>query len=517
MKINKSGKIFTSLFAASALFLVSGCEFLQGTLSSVMEKELQTQTGVMSLDSKIWCYNGLSTEDMSLASKKLSDDYYNQSLLVKFSKQAAESNVSGSIELTYTNEDGNTAVEKFDSISGSFTEDYKGYKIDMSEIMALFDTQKIPSGTAVMSLKLSGFKCAEGNQSGRAISALNVKNIQIKPLFSDYSVDFSTSGFNESSEIEFPLNSEIAIEDETESVTGTGSDGNAYGFTVTADGSSLKLKPATGFDFSDTETLKTKLENVNVTVNLRNLLPANNGDSYSNSITIRFTKYSVVIDGKKDANFTEEKGATVYTDDSGDSYAFSDSAGTSTACDFTEVAITNDEENLYVGISGNLNITWHNAVHLYFVKDGNTSAPELTETKYKAANSMQFLPSRSPVYPDAVLYHQPGYANTGSGVSGAAIASATTFAALDSSEFSCGPAGWMDGESVDFIEYAISLSKCGYSSGDKIYIVLASTLGWDDGANKAVNDTVGDALTYADDNHTSVKLNMKNGLVYTIK
>lgn len=516
MKINKTGKIFTSLFAASALFLVSGCEFLQGTLSSEMEKELESQTGVMSLDSKIWCYNGLSTEDMSLASEKLGDDYYNQSLLVKFSKQAAASNVSGSIELTYTNEDGNTVVEKFDSVTGTFTEDYKGYKIDMSEIMELFDTQKIPSGTAVMSLKLSGFKCAEGNQSGRAISALDVKNIQIKPLFSDYSVDFSTSGFSESSVIEFPLNSEIAIEGETETVTGTGSDGNTYSFEVTADGSSLKLKPADGFDFSDAETLKTNLENVNVEVNLRNLLPENNGDSYSNSITIRFTKYSVVIDGKKDANFTEEKGATVYTDDSGDSYAFSDSS-TTTVCDFTEVAITNDEENLYVGISGNLNITWHNAVHLYFVKDGNTSAPELTETKYKAANSMQFLPSRSPLYPDAVLYHQPGYANSGSGVSGAAIASGTSFAALDSSEFSCGPAGWTSSESVDFVEYAIPLSKCGYSSGDKIYIVLASTLGWDDGANKAVNDTVGDALTYADDDHTSVKVNMKNGLVYTIK
>ena len=58
-------------FAALSLCVLSftGCEFLQGTLSSVQQEKLLEATGFPKYEYKVWYYNGISGEDMLILSK----------------------------------------------------------------------------------------------------------------------------------------------------------------------------------------------------------------------------------------------------------------------------------------------------------------------------------------------------------------------------------------------------------------------------------------------------------------
>ena len=120
------------------------------------------------------------------------------SLLVNFAKKVAlqNENPSGYIELSYVDSDGISATKKIPSITGSFTEDFTAYKVNMANVLSYFDTKTIPSGVASMEIKISGFVCAEGNQNGRSIPAL-VHKMTIMPLYSSYDVDFSFESIKE--------------------------------------------------------------------------------------------------------------------------------------------------------------------------------------------------------------------------------------------------------------------------------------------------------------------------------
>ena len=106
MKIKTISKITSITLALSTLF--AGCDLLQSNLSSTMEEALAENTGVASVASKYWYYNGQYSDDMSVYSEKLSDKYFDQSLLVSFTKKVA-GNPKGSIEIKYTDKEGDSA------------------------------------------------------------------------------------------------------------------------------------------------------------------------------------------------------------------------------------------------------------------------------------------------------------------------------------------------------------------------------------------------------------------------
>ena len=314
----ESGKVKnTSLVSLATLGLMTGissCEQLQDSLSSEQNKKVLEDTGSARLSGKNWYYNGLADDDMSLTASKLGDEYFEQSLLVSFGKKVALDSLSGSIEVTYTNGEGNSVTETFPKISGTFTEDYEAFKVDLSSVMVLFDTVKIPDGTAVMNLKIGGFKCAEGSQKGRQIASFEAKNIKIQPFFSSDELTFSTVGFSKNtSSLEIPVSGNFVLQNGLSTVTSTASDSKEYSFKVEGRDSAILLSPLFDTPPEDGATLDLLLSGI---------LPEGAGDSYSKGFSVTFTKYKIVIDGVKDGNFAEENGALYLSDPSSDQWEY---------------------------------------------------------------------------------------------------------------------------------------------------------------------------------------------------
>ncbi len=527
MKMKTFAKILGAAFFAGLSF--TGCSFLSDGLSSNMQAALEEETGKASLASKVWYYNGLSSDKMSERAEKLGPSYYDQTLLVSFSKKVAGS-PTGSMEIKYTDSSSCVATKTFSSISGTFTDDYKAFKIDMSPVMELFDTETIPSGVASMTLKIGGLVCAEGRQSGRAISSLEVKNIQIKPLYSSMIADCSTKGFSSSSSIYYSVNGEVSLDGGSYTVSGQGSDGASYSFVVSTKDSSIVLQPSSIFDFDALSNIDD--EGIQVPLSLKNILPVNAGSAYSKKITVNFTKYSIVIDGKMDDNFSASNGATVYTDPSGDVSAFSavDSSwadSVSQTTDIQSVAVTSDNYYLYVAVSGNLVSTWNDGIML-LLSNGSLTGASGASLPYTGANAESFAyktGSRTIVQPNIYIAHQPGYENSGYGLLQATSYDSTAKTCTDISSYVlCSPAGWTDAASQSYVEYAIPLGKTGLASGDTVSLIVASTLHWNatvDGETQqvwAVADAASDeSVTFNNEDGTNVTYSFEKAIHYTIE
>lgn len=500
---------------AVLLFCVISCNMVQDSLSSEQTKKLKEETGITTYASSVkeWYYNGLATSDMSTSAKKLSDDYYPQSLLLTFGKKVAISDLAGSIVLSYTDADGYDMTKTFSSVSGSFTNDYTGYRIDMSEVLACFDTKTIPGGTAAITVKASGFICAEGSQKGRTIAPYELKGIAIKPLFNETTVDFSVQGYSTASKIELTLNGDVALQNGSYDVTakvttaGTGETKTSYDFAVSASGKTITFVPKTSAIPAD---------GTKVLVSLKDILPVGCGDALSKDITLSFSKYKIVIDGKKDVNFTEAKGAQVVLDSAEDQNAFAGLGIPITgAPDLLEVAITNDSEYLYIGISGTLAFTWNNPLGILIsngkVTGANGAKAAVSIADKEAYKSVARKTTRSNVY----IAHQPGKGNEGTGYSSAYayVSSANTDI---TSSVKCGPMSWTTDTIGSFLEYAIPIgSTTGLAEGDTLRIIILAGLGWDEGY--AVVDACPDnAVIYNDADHLDVTYDFTNGISYTI-
>ena len=176
----KRNKNFEKLILSLGMLVCfSSCELLQNSLSSVQEEKLAAETGVASLNGKVWYYNGIAGEDISDYVKPGSVKNSAQSLRINFSKAVALDNLSGSMKLSYRASDGFMIEKLLTDLSGSFAEDAKSFNLDMDEIVKLLDGETIADGTANVALKLSGFICAEGEQAGRPLPAIE-ENISIK-------------------------------------------------------------------------------------------------------------------------------------------------------------------------------------------------------------------------------------------------------------------------------------------------------------------------------------------------
>lgn len=508
----KIGGFFAFICSACVLAL-TGCDTLQSGLSSEQNKELTEQTGSASYDYGVWYYNGLSSTDMSSCSTKLSDDYYDQSLVVEFGKKVALSTLTGQITLTYTDSLGLTAAKTFTSLSGSFTDDYTGYRIDMSDVLKLFDTVTIPSGTAVMTLKIGGFICAEGKQNGRAIKTAEFKNIQIKPLFNKFDAVYSTQTYSTQNAIPLTVNGPVEFEGGSYEISGkvtspgTGETLSSYSFTVGSKDNMILLTPKTNNAPADGTT---------VSLNLGQIMPQGSGHSFNQDITVSFSRYKIVIDGLKDDNFKQENGAIVVSDTGEDQSAFAGLGyDVKAETDISSVSVTNDDDYLYIAVEGSLALTWSNPLVIQ-IADGTLSGATYAAAGVHAADTETYEKvSRKLKGPNVYLSHQPGIDNTGTGAL-SAFAYVSESNTDISASVKCSPEGWTDSSAGNFIEYALPLgSATGLDAGDQISIIVCASLGWNEGY--AVVDACPDnSVTYSNDDHTSVVYSFTNGISYTI-
>ncbi|MBE6354785.1 hypothetical protein [Treponema sp.] len=476
-------------FAAAASVFFTGCDSLQSSLSEEMQAKLDEETGVPSYSEKAWYYNGVAGEDVS--------DIDGQTLLVTFGKKTAANSVTGKIVLTYSDETGTEVTKTFSSVSGYFTSDFTGYRLNMSPVTALLNGEEIPSGTAKVSVSLGGFICAEGNQNGRALSAFEAKNINVKPLFSKESFSYSTAGFSSSSKFAVTCNAPVSV---AEGVTAVGVDSssNTYMFNVTADENTVYLSP----DFASAPADGTEM-----TITLSGILADGCGDNYSKKISASFSENLIAVDGIKDDNWLSEN-AVYVSDASSDGSAFTWDANSG---DFTGLYVLNDDNYLYVALEGSFATTWSDGLAVMISYDHSSDAAYSSGSSVFALADTVAYGRETLMHgkPDIYLYHKPQSDELGVWVEN------STSADDISSAVKYSPDG--DTASAEFIEYAIplsSISSSGIEKGKTVHVMAASSLHWSDGV--AAGDVVPDACAGFNENHNSVTINFQNALEYTL-
>ncbi|MBB5219285.1 hypothetical protein DYE49_10355 [Treponema rectale] len=476
-------------FAAAVSVFFTGCDSLQSSLSEEMQAKLDEETGVPSYSEKAWYYNGVAGEDVS--------DIDGQTLLVTFGKKTAANSVTGKIVLTYSDETGTEVTKTFSSVSGYFTSDFTGYRLNMSPVTALLDGEEIPSGTAKVSVSLGGFVCAEGKQNGRALSAFEAKNINVKPLFSKESFSYSTAGFSTSSKFAVTCNAPVSV---AEGVTAVGVDSssNTYRFNVTADENTVYLSP----DFASAPADGTEM-----TITLSGILADGCGDTYSKKISASFSENLIAVDGIKDDNWLSEN-AVYVSDASSDGSAFTWDANSG---DFTGLYVLNDDNYLYVALEGSFATTWSDGLAVMISYDHSSDAAYSSGSSVFALADTVAYGRETLMHgkPDIYLYHKPQSDEFGAWVENASSADEISSAVKYS------PDG--DTASAEFIEYAIPLSSiasAGIEKGKTVHIIAASSLHWSAGV--AAGDVVPDACAGFNDKHNSVTINFQNALEYTL-
>lgn len=477
----------TALFATA----FTACENLQGSLSSSMQAELNEQTGTASYDYKTWYYNGYSGEDMTSVGA--------QTLCVNFGQKVylKSVNPSGKFVITYTDSDGDTATKSITSLGGGFSPDCTSYYLDMSPITRLLDGV---TTSATVDIKMSGFYCAEGEQTDRPIAAFVLSALQVRPLFTATKFDFSTVDFSTSSSFEIPFTGSLTLNEEGSSVIGSDSSGKDYEFSVSVKDKSLVLNPK----FSEAPADKTLIK-----AELKGICAEGAGEPYKKTMTLNFIKHLIAIDGLEDANWTSSYTLSI-ADESGDTAAEgADGNIYTTDCDITKLAVTNDEDNLYLGIWGSLNSTWSDGFAFMISKDHSSDIAYATgKEKFNFADSVTFgRESLAHGKPDFYMYHKPQ-----SNEVGAWVESDTTTAAAVTVDAAAN-------SSSSFMEYAIpmtELAKAGIVIGDEVHVAAIFSAHWDTGifASDVIPDAVASTLS---ENHGSIVLNFQNGFSYTVK
>ena len=491
--------IFSSLCAVLFFAGFSGCEFLQGTLSTTQEQKLLEETGHPDYEYKVWYYNGTSGEDMKLAADS-SSEVFVQNLKVDFGQKVALKSYtpSGKMVINYTDSDGNIITKTINSISGRLSKDYKAFYVDMSPVTKLIDGSVT---SATVDLKLSGFVSASEKQNGRPVKAFELSSLQVRPLYSTLSLDYSTVGFSTQSKILIPLKGAFSLAEGAYKLTAKDSSLNEYTFNVSAEEGAICLTP----DFSQKPADQTRL-----TLKISGILPEGAGDSYTKEFTIKFIKHLIVIDGIEDPYWNSDLTLSV-EDEQGDSKALGqDGQMYDTSADISKLYITNDEDNLYLAIKGGLSSSWNDGFALMISKDLTSDAAYTEGSKvFKLADTISYgRAALAHGQPDVYIYHQPQNNKVGAWVeNGTSADDISSFIEYDQNE------------NATFIEYSIPLEKltsAGITRGSQIHIGAFFSAHWDAGifAAEAVPDSI---VSSTNESHSSITLNFRNGLAYTLK
>lgn len=496
--------ISLSVILLGFTFFCTGCEYLQGTLSTVQQEKLLEATGSPSYDYKVWYYNGMSGENMSLSADSSTDEYFSQTLRINFGQKVALKAYapSGKIIVNYTDFDGNNISKTISKISGRLSPDYESYYLDMSPVT------KLISGTtssATVDIKLSGFVCAAGEQNGRPLKAFEYSSLQIRPLYSALSFDYSTVGFSKSSSFKIPMNGAFSLAGGSYKVVGKDASSKEYTFIVSADKNAIYLSP----DF-----VTEPADQTSMVLELSGILADGAGEAYSKKIKVRFLKHLIVIDGLEDSNW-EAANVVTSEDASGDAMALGDDGIMyATSADITKLSVANDDDYLYLAIKGGLTSSWGDGFALMISKDHSSNVVYTEGSKsFKVSDSLGFgRDSLAHGTPDLYLYHKPQ-----NEILGAWVEKGTS-PELSTEDISSSIECAVD-SSETFIEYAIPLTKlasAGIKNGDQIFLGAFFSAHWDAGIFAA--DVVPDSLvSSSNESHSSVVLNFKNGLAYTVK
>ena len=129
----------------------------------------------------------------------------------------------------------------------------------MSPVTRLLDGV---TSSATVDIKMSGFYCAEGEQTDRPIAAFELSGLQVRPLFTATKFDFSTVDFGTSSSFEIPFAGSLTLNEEGSSVTGSDSSGKSYEFSVSVKDKSLVLNPKFSEAPADKTVIKAELKGI---------------------------------------------------------------------------------------------------------------------------------------------------------------------------------------------------------------------------------------------------------------
>lgn len=476
----------TSLF----LFVFLGCEQIQSTLSSTQKELVQLATGFASVESTVLFYNGMASEDITDQLSSTSPIFTEHTLELNFGKKIALDQLAGSIQLEYQDENSHASTKRFTSLKGSFGEKYTSYNIMLNEIFSLFDSVHIPSGTAIFDLKVQGFMSAEENQNGRPIQSFSEK-FTVKPLYKNTSIDYSTCWYKEGDVISIPLNTSISLFDVPNPYIVTDTN-EGISFYVSSGNENLILKPLKSLYGLDNKALKIPISGIR---------SPGSGTSFNKTFDITLVNSAIVIDGFKDSNFSSEY-ATRVADTQGDQGAL---GYTTNMGDIHEINIVNDDTYLYIGLSGDLHVTWNDGIILMISKDST----DATYASYKPSETFTVVSAGGK--PTVYLYHQPGINNTGEGLLG--CYTSTT----DISSFvKVAPKGWTDSTTGNFTEYAIPLAKAGINTNDTVKIIACLTLVWGEG--RAVCDIVPNlSISKYEEEGKNVRVDFAQAISYTVQ
>lgn len=483
-------KYIKLVFLMILILAFVSCEFLQSSLSSEQTEVVESETGSASIASKTWYYNGTSSTDASKFSEVSGVNYMDHSVKFDFGKQVALDSLIGYLTVEYSDSNGLTSTKQFSNLRGTFSSDYKSFNLNMNDVLTLFDTVEIPSGTANLEIKLDGFLCAEGNQSGRPIPAYN-KVISIAPLYQTVEIDYSTCWCDSDDVISIPLNAETTLSNSDYSITRKNSIGDDLTFKIEIDSSTLNLIPSVNLHGKNGFYIELPVSGI---------VPIASGSEYEQTFKINFVSSAIIIDGEVDENYSSSY-ATQLEDVVGDQGAFSYTTGMG---DLSGISVLNDDDNLYIGISGDLAVTWNDGIVLLISKDTTDSS---TSSTYKPSTTCSYKNGKPSVY----LYHQPGYENSGAG-DYKVYSNNTDISSL----VSVAPMGWTDTTSKSFTEYSIPLSSIGVVADDELKIIACVSLHWDEG--EAVCDILPDAAVskYTEEGATVI-FDFSKAMTYSVQ
>jgi|GEM_PF-6371339 len=370
----------SALFLALSLAFTS-CEQFQDSLSSSKQNEMDEEVGKASIGGKIWYYDGISTTDFSSTK--------GSALAVDFSKKVAMSldsstpinddgtynyAVSGSLIANYTTSSGQSAaitykisgnkiiLDSENSVTetaGSLNASGTRYSLSMTPICRLLDAATTKGNTIdSLEVKLSGFVRAEGEQKGRSVSALDQK-ISVLPFYEDETitdgVTFSTISSTSGKYVTIPTKGKVRLSS-TPSIEFSSSDADALSlsssdFTLGASDEGLTVlcgKDLKGLSFD-------------ASFKISGFIPELNASSYTRTFTVHYSPIFVTLDGALDENAWESAAV------SEDSYA------SVSGYDLSKVYVTNDSENLYVAVEGEIS-GWSNGDNLIIMIDNESSS-----------------------------------------------------------------------------------------------------------------------------------------------
>ncbi|MBQ4379145.1 MAG: hypothetical protein II821_08135 [Treponema sp.] len=361
MKIkNEKLKIAGSIIAL--VFAFTSCSQLQDSLSSEQNAKMTEETGTASIAGKTWYFDGISTTDFSSTT--------GASLAVDFSRKAAMAGtvtenddgtdsysyeLSGSMAVNFTTPTGQSAVVTYkisegkiilDSDSdpkvsvsaGEMSADGKTFRLNMTPVCYFLDAATAKGNSLdSVEVKLSGFVCNEGAQKGRAIASFSQK-FSVKPFYEDEVVTegviLSTIGSTSGKVITIPTNGSVTLTDNA-SVVFSSEDSDASSLTS----SDFTLGTSEdGITISCSEDLKGKSFTGSFTIS--GFIPELNASSYTRTFTVNFSPVLITLDGVLDEEAWESAESS------------SESLANPSGYNLTEVAVTNDDENLYIAVKG---------------------------------------------------------------------------------------------------------------------------------------------------------------------